>query len=246
MNLTRRHLMLAATGLSSGCSGQRSRHTLPASLRALAFDAFVLFDPRPFTAALEASFPGRGSVLAASYRARLFEYGWLRALGNRYLDFWQLSEHALDAVARANQLELGASARAALLEVWGSLPPWPDAVEGVQRLSTQGLELAVLSNWSPRMLDAALERSGLRRQLRALSTHAVHTYKPDPRAYGVALRALGCLPTELGFVAYAAWDAAGAAWFGLPTIWMNRAGAPREPLGMEDVREVKSFGDLFV
>lgn len=247
MSATRRDLLLAAGGLAMGCAAGLPRSPGGARrIRAVALDAFVLFDPRPFTRALEASFPGRGAALAATYRARLFEYGWLRALGGRYQDFWRVSADALDATAEAERLDLTPPLRAALLDVWGSLPPWPDAVEGVRELSRRGLQLAVLSNWSPPMIDHALARADLRQVVRPLSTDAARTYKPAPRAYALALDAFGLTRGEILFVAFAAWDAAGASWFGFPTVWMNRAGAPRERLDMPDVALATSFDDLVV
>lgn len=240
--------MLAAGALAIGCANnpKRSSSGGDRSIRAVACDAFVLFDPRPFAATLEQMFPGRGAAIAAGFRGRLFDYGWLRALGDRYRDFWQLSEDALAATTEAEQLELAPLQRAALLDVWASLPPWPDAVAGARELARRGLALAVLSNWSPRMLDDALERSGLRDTVRALSTDAARTYKPDPRAYGLALDAFGLDRERILFVAFAGWDAAGASWFGFPTVWMNRADAPLEPLEMEKVGTASSFADLTV
>lgn len=84
----------------------------------------------------------------------------------------------------------------------------------------------MLSNWSPRMLEDALGRSGLRGVVRPLSTDSLRTYKPDPRAYALALDAFALDRSRIQFVAFAGWDAAGAAWFGFPTVWMNRAGEP--------------------
>ncbi len=245
MTMTRRMVLRGAGGLVAGAAASRMRAApRPGTIRAVAVDAFVLFDPRPFTQALEAAFPGRGPTLAAGFRTRLFEYGWLRALGRRYLDFWQLSEDALDDVAVAEGVALAAARRAALLDAWGRLPPWPDAIEGMERLARQGLELAVLSNWSPRMIEDGLARAGLQRMVRPLSTDAVRSYKPDPRAYRLGCDALGLPASDILFVAFAGWDAAGGSWFGFPTVWMNRAGAPRDRLGGQEIPVARAFTDL--
>jgi 2-haloacid dehalogenase len=37
---------------------------------------------------------------------------------------------------------------------------------------------------------------------------------------------------EIVFAAFAGWDVAGAKWFGYPTVWVNRLGAPAEELGV--------------
>ncbi|MEO8406190.1 MAG: hypothetical protein ABI480_16395, partial [Chitinophagaceae bacterium] len=38
--------------------------------------------------------------------------------------------------------------------------------------------------------------------------------------------------SEIGFVAFAGWDAAGAKSFGYPTYWLNRQHQPMEQLGV--------------
>jgi 2-haloacid dehalogenase len=59
----------------------------PSRYRAVAFDAFPVFDPRPIAALAETVFPGRGAALNDLWRTRQFEYQWLRALSGRYADF---------------------------------------------------------------------------------------------------------------------------------------------------------------
>jgi 2-haloacid dehalogenase len=48
----------------------------------------------------------------------------------------------------------------------------------------------------------------------------------------MAVTAFGLPKEEIVFAAFAGWDAAGAKWFGYPTVWMNRAGTPTEELGV--------------
>lgn len=213
-------------------------------MRAVAFDAFALFDPRPFWRALERELPGRGAAVAEGFRTRLFEYGWLRALGGRYQDFWALSQDALDAAATAHAVRLPASVRTTLLGEWAALPLWPDAAAGVRALGDRGFALAVLSNWSPRMLDGAIERAGLEGRVLALSTDRVRSYKPDPRAYALLPEAFGLSRERIAFVAFAAWDAAGASWFGFRSVWMNRAQATPESLDAGPISIARSFAEL--
>jgi 2-haloacid dehalogenase len=63
-----------------------------------------------------------------------------------------------------------------------------------------------------------------------LSVDAVGVYKPSPRVYEMAPRALGVEPGEILFVSSNGWDVAGAAAFGFRTCWCNRANAPVEEL----------------
>jgi 2-haloacid dehalogenase len=56
--------------------------------------------------------------------------------------------------------------------------------------------------------------------------------------------ALGLQREQIGFVAFAGWDAAGAKWFGYPTYWANRGHAPVEVLGTEPDRMAADLGGL--
>jgi 2-haloacid dehalogenase len=70
-------------------------------VRAVAFDAFPIFDPRPVSSLAEEFFPGKGAELSNAWRTRQFEYTWLRTVAGRYADFWQVTEEALTFAARA-------------------------------------------------------------------------------------------------------------------------------------------------
>jgi len=201
------------------------------AIRAVAFDGFAIFDATRVAGVAEAIVPGRGRELAAAWRTRLFEYQWLRTLGGRYADFRHTADDALGTSVAALGLQLTADERARLLEAQVSLVPWPDAADAVRALRAAGLRLAFLSNMTEQMLADGARRAGLRDQFElVLSTDRVRAAKPDPRAYGMALDAFGMRREEIAFVAFAPWDAAGATWFGYPTVWMNRASQPAEAL----------------
>ena len=78
----------------------------------------------------------------------------------------------------------------------------------------------------------------------SLSTDSVQTYKPDPRAYQLAVDSFAVPRERIAFVAHAGWDAVGAAWFGFPTFWINRTGAPREELAAPAYTTITSLSPL--
>jgi len=88
----------------------------------------------------------------------------------------------------------------------------------------------MLSNMSEPMMRANLRRNRIEPAFEAcLSTDLVQAFKPAPAAYALAADRLKLHKDEILFVPFAAWDAAGAAWFGLPTLWVNRGRQPPEP-----------------
>jgi 2-haloacid dehalogenase len=231
--VTRRSL-LALSGVTLATRFVRADSNapiVPARIKAVAFDAFAIFDSRPVWGACESAFPGQGSALSSAWRSRQFEYQWLGALAGRYRDFWQTTENALVFAARSTGLNLTAGIRATLLQAFLRLPAWPDVAKMLSRLKSSGRQTLILSNATRAILDASLRTSGLEEAFdHVLSTDAIATVKPDPRAYRLALEASGHRREEILFVAFAGWDAAGARWFGYPTFWNNRLGAPAEEL----------------
>lgn len=203
------------------------------AVRALAFDAFPILDPRPIQALAESLFPGSGATLMNAWRIRQFEYQWLRSLGGQYVDFLQATRDSLVFAARQLKIDVPAARQEELMAAWSNLKVWPDAVAAVRALRARGLRLIFLSNMTEPMLQGGLRAAGLDGQFEAVvSTDRVRTCKPDARAYQLGIDVLGLRKQEILFVAFAGWDVAGAKWFGYPTFWLNRQDAPAEELGV--------------
>src|SRR5690606_10013256 len=66
----------------------------PSDIKALLFDAFPIFNPKPIFSLAEELFPGKGVELSSLWRTKQFEYQWLRALSNNYADFWTATNDA--------------------------------------------------------------------------------------------------------------------------------------------------------
>jgi 2-haloacid dehalogenase len=236
VTVNRREFLLLAAGSTLACRSIAASADSISALRfkAIAFDGFAIFDPRPVAALAESLFPGKGSTLMEAWRTRQFEYQWLRALSHRYLDFLQATEESLRFAAQQLRLEISANQQQQLISQWSKLPVWPDVSEAVTALRNAGLRLAFLSNMTRSMLQDGVKRAQLDGMFEIiLSTDQIHTYKPDPHAYRMAETALKLRREEILFVAFAGWDVAGAKWFGYPTFWVNRLDAQAEELGVE-------------
>ena len=214
-------------------------------IKAIAFDAFPIFDPRPVFALAEALFPGKGADLSNAWRTRQFEYTWLRTVAQHYADFWQVTEDALVFAAKMLKLDLSTDKRRQLLDTYLELKAWPDVLPALTTLKDASIRLAVLSNFTPKMLEAAIKSAGLEDLFEhVLSTDQVKTYKPDPRAYQLAMDALRLQSEDIIFVPFAGWDAAGAKWFGYTTFWVNRLNLPGEELGVAPDATGGNLADL--
>jgi 2-haloacid dehalogenase len=227
-------LRLLAGGIVAEAWNRSSLASVSGGVSAVAFDGFPIFDPRGVSRVAEELFPGRGSELVAAWRARQFEYQWLRALGGKYADFQECTSAGLAFAARQLHIDLTTQTRDRLVDVYLALPVWPDVRPALAALKGAGLRLAILSNMTPGMLGAGIRMAGLVDAFEhVLSTDRLKTYKPDPRAYGMAVDAFGLARERILFVAFAGWDVAGAKWFGYPTFWVNRLNQPEETLGVE-------------
>ena len=71
------------------------------SIKALVFDAYgTLFDVQSVAAVTDAAFPGHGATITQIWRLKQLEYTWLRALMDRYEDFWTVTRDSLDFTLR--------------------------------------------------------------------------------------------------------------------------------------------------
>jgi 2-haloacid dehalogenase len=123
------------------------------------------------------------------------------------------------------------------------LATFPEVKDALARL--HGIELAILSNGAPAMLQDLVTNAGLSAAIpRVLSVDEVGIYKPSPRVYQLAVDRLGVPAKAIGFVSSNGWDAAGAKAFGFRTFWVNRAGAPVDPLGAAPDHVIGSLADL--
>jgi 2-haloacid dehalogenase len=231
----REFLMLVAGGVLVSASSLAAVHTAPRSrIKAIVFDAFPIFDPRPIAQLAEMLFPGSGPAIMNAWRTRQFDYQWLRALSGRYANFLQTTEESLLFTANQLHLELSEDKRQQLMVAWSNLQVWPDVPDAINSLRRSGVRLTLLSNMTAPVLIDGLKKARLEDAFEAiLSTHRIRSYKPDPRAYRMAMDQLLLAREEILFVAFAGWDVAGAKWFGYQTYWLNRQVSPAEELGVQ-------------
>src|SRR5215831_14288956 len=222
---------VASTVASRSWGGPLETSASSLKIKAIAFDAFPIFNPSPVFSLAENLFPGKGPALSDEWRTRQFEYAWLRMAAHHYVDFWRITDDALTFAAKRVKVDLTADKREGLMNAYLKLAVWPDVPAALSRLKTLGMQLAFLSNLTPRMLEVNIKNAGLEKLFDdVISTDQVSTYKPDPRAYQLGTEVLGLKREEILFAAFAGWDAAGAKLFGYPTFWVNRLKLPAEEL----------------
>ncbi|MGK9165737.1 haloacid dehalogenase type II [Inquilinus limosus] len=220
-------------------------------VQACVFDAYgTLFDTASAARRSADLLGDNAAPLAALWREKQLAYTWLRAAQGRHADFWQVTGDALDfaletlAIGRPGPRDrLGLRDR--LMQLYLTLDPYPEVPEVLRRLRAAGLKTAILSNGTPRMLEALVAGAGLEGLFDAvLSVEQAGVYKPHPKVYQMALDALGLPAQAIAFQSSNGWDAYAASAFGMRVVWCNRSRQRPERLPGAPDREVSTLEAL--
>jgi 2-haloacid dehalogenase len=218
---------------------------LPMPIRVFVFDAYgTLFDVHAAIARHRASAGPEADRFSEIWRAKQLEYAWMLSAAGHYVDFWTLTERALDyAFARVPSVDK--ALRATLLDGYFKLDAFPDARAALSALKAKGLKTAILSNGNPRMLDGAVTAAGIGSDLDAvLSVDSIRIYKPQPAVYALVTDTFKIAPGDVAFVSSNRWDVMGATAFGFRCVWVNRANLPDEYAEFPPVQVVHELSAL--
>jgi len=216
-------------------------------VRACVFDAYgTLFDVHSAVGRHSARLTD-ASTVSMLWRTKQLEYTWLRTLMGRYVDFWQITQDALDFALDTHGVD-DPLLRKDLTQAYLELSCYPEVPKVLGDLKARGFRCAILSNGSPDMLGAAVRNSELENFFDVvISIDAIGVYKPDPRVYQMAVDQLGLDPAAIAFQSSNAWDAAGAGAFGFKVAWINRFGQRPERLDTvadAELNDLKGLPDL--
>lgn len=209
--------------------------SLKPKIEAVIFDAYgTLFDVYSVGALADEIFPGKGGEIAKIWRERQIDYTRIRTLCDEYVDFRKITEDALDFACAYLSLELTGTDKNRLLDQYDHLTAFPENLNVLDRLKSQGLQLGILSNGTAEMIDGAVKSAGMDGYFdHILTVEKIRKYKTVPEAYQLGPDTFCLDVAQILFVSSNCWDACGATWFGYQTLWVNRANMPLEVLGVE-------------
>ena len=231
--------------------------------KAVLFDAYgTLFDVYSVSLKAEQMFPGQGAALAKLWRDKQIEYSRLLTTcnhGAHYEPFWSVTEKALRYAIKsiafsADFMPVSGpfdaknidTAVLQLMNQYRHLSAYPENREVIAELKQRGIVTGILSNGDPAMLEIAVKSAGLADVLdHVISVDSIRKYKTHPDAYALGSSATGLQPKQILFVSSNGWDAAGAAWAGYRTLWVNRSNLPQEEIGPAPERVGASLRDVF-
>ena len=212
---------------------------------ACVFDAYgTLFDVAAAANRCRDALGDKADELSAIWRVRQLEYTWLRSLMQEYVEFWQVTGDGLDYALAALGIE-DEALRERLMDVYMVLDPYPEVKDVLTTIKAGGLKTAILSNGSPKMLNAAVGNAAIEKVLDdTFSVEAVGVYKPHPSVYQMAVDGLDVEAGRICFMSSNAWDAAAAANFGFRVVWVNRFGQPQERIPGDPEHVIKTLDAL--
>lgn len=214
-------------------------------VQACVFDAYgTLFD---FASAARSCRDDLGDDferLTVLWRDKQLQYTWLRAAQERHADFWQVTDDALDFALETLALQKP-GLRDRLMSLYLALDAFPEVPVQLNRLKEAGLRLAILSNGTPRMLEAVVRNAKIDGLFDAvLSVEDVGIYKPSHKVYQLAVDRLGISSNNICFLSSNAWDAYAASAFGMQVVWCNRYGQRPERLPGKPDDDIGSLAAL--
>jgi 2-haloacid dehalogenase len=89
------------------------------------------------------------------WRTKQLEYTWLRSLMGHHADFWQITGDALDFAFDMHHVS-DPELRKDLIEAYLNLDCYVEVAETLATLKTRDFKIAILSNGTPAMLEAAV------------------------------------------------------------------------------------------
>ena len=214
-------------------------------IKACVFDAYgTLFDVHSAIGKHRHRLGDLADQVSALWRTKQLEYTWLRSLMGHHADFWQVTQDALDFAFDMHGIN-NPDLRKVLMEAYLKLDCYLEVPEALSIMKSRGFKLAILSNGTPAMLEAAVKNSGIDDLIeKNFSVEDVGIFKPDFRVYQIAVDGLKVRSEEIVFQSSNAWDASGASAFGFKVAWVNRFGQSKERLPGRPNVEIKNLAEL--
>jgi 2-haloalkanoic acid dehalogenase type II len=107
------------------------------------------------------------------------------------------------------------------VNIWHSMPAWPEVPLALSTLQAKGYETFVFANGTPRLQLDLCKSSGLKFSM-LFSSLLLGVYKPAPESYTRVMDMVGVRPEEGVMVAAHAYDLRGAKGTGMRTVYVER------------------------
>ena len=177
----------------------------------------------------EAAFGEAG--VTATWFAMLLHTSTVCALTKVETGFAALAGMTLDNIAARRGVTVSDEQRSDILGGFASLQPHGGVIPALQRLREAGYRTVAFSNSSLSLVTSQITNAGLANLYdRIISVESTGSFKPDPKVYEFVATQVDRPVTELRLIATHDWDTHGAMTAGLLAAYIDRSGAPYNPL----------------
>ncbi|MGI4750184.1 MAG: haloacid dehalogenase type II [Janthinobacterium lividum] len=161
----------------------------------------------------------------------LLQYSLVDTVTQSYHTFSEIAKASLQMTANSLEVTVDESFMEDILKSMQQLPPYPEALEGLEMLKKAGYKMVTLTNSAPAAQQKQLEFAQLNAYFeKTFSVDEVKLYKPHPKTYQHVLDKMDVEPKDALLIAAHGWDVAGAASADLQTAFIARKEQSLYPL----------------
>lgn len=210
----------------------------------------ILFDINETVLDLRSLYPRFEAVFGdadavTTWFAMLLHTSTVCALTGVKASFAELAGAMLDALSARRGIVITDTQRSDILDGFANLRPHPDVPPALRRLRDAGYRTVAFTNSSSNLVARQLSNARLADCFDdIISVEEAGSFKPDPEVYAFAAMRLGRPRDELRLVAAHDWDTQGAMRAGLLAAYIDRSGAPYNPLYRRPDIFAKTMGEI--
>lgn len=193
------------------------------NIKICVFDAYgTLFDVHSASEKYKDEIGELYNEFSILWRAKQLEYSFLSEIMDDYTDFIDITANSLDYACNTFKITSD-KLKINLMSSYMELSPYLEVIKTLLKFKEKGLKLVILTNGSYKMINNAVESSGLKNILDSvISVEEVKKFKPNKEVYKIITDKFNVNLKEVVFFSSNGWDIIGASKFGFNTIWINR------------------------
>lgn len=193
------------------------------NIKICVFDAYgTLFDVHSASEKYKDEIGELYNEFSILWRAKQLEYSFLSEIMDDYTDFIDITANSLDYACNTFKITSD-KLKINLMSSYMELSPYSEVIKTLLKFKEKGLKLVILTNGSYKMINNAVESSGLKNILDSfISVEEVKKFKPNKEVYKIITDKFNVNLKEVVFFSSNGWDIIGASKFGFNTIWINR------------------------
>lgn len=169
--------------------------------------------------------------VTATWFSMLLHCSTVCVITNVKTGFAELAGTMLDTVAARRGVQITDEQRNDILSTFANLKPHLDIQQALKTLRTNGYRTVAFSNSSLTLVSNQIANSGLADLFdKIISVEETGSFKPDLNVYHFVANKLDCNIKDLRLIATHDWDTHAALTAGMQAAYIDRMGAPYNPL----------------